>query len=126
MRGNHQVWSLEEKWGRTTLKAGWTAIPSILLDQQAELGLSSTNLVVLAHLIRWWWIKDRWPFPSLELIATSMGVDQKLVRKSVARMKRKKLVDVLRQPEKTPVYDLSGLIAYLEEATERRLRKERK
>jgi hypothetical protein len=40
----------EEKWTPTLMNAGWTVIPSILLEKQAALGLDAIDVNILLHL----------------------------------------------------------------------------
>ena len=37
----------EEKWSKTLMDAGWTALPSILLDKQHALGIDAIDLNIL-------------------------------------------------------------------------------
>jgi predicted transcriptional regulator len=76
----------ERKWGKG-LKAGWTAVPFVLLEYQHQLGLKPQDLNVLLHLLKHWWQKDRPPYPGKEAIAESMGVKPRTVQRALSRLR---------------------------------------
>jgi hypothetical protein len=45
----------EEKWTAPLMDAGWTAIPSIILDKQHALGLDPVDVNILLQLAKHWW-----------------------------------------------------------------------
>lgn len=45
----------ERKWTKTLMDAGWTVLPSIILDRQQALGLEPTDVNILLHLAKYWW-----------------------------------------------------------------------
>ena len=112
---------MQDKWGERILKNGWTGIPTILLDSQATLKLTPLDMLVLVHLIRWWWIKDRWPFPELDRVARSIGVDGAKVKVSIGKLRVQRLVRPLRLQSGRTAYDLTGLLDRLEEEVIARL-----
>jgi hypothetical protein len=110
VRRNEQKWS-PDLWG-----AGWIGIPNIIIEKQLELGLDATDVNVLLHLLRYWWHRDNLPHPSKKTIAQCMGVNPSTVRRHVAKMEKRGLLQrVERMDEargqKTNYYDFSGLIA---------------
>lgn len=110
VRRNEQKWS-PDLWG-----SGWIGIPNIIIEKQLELGLDATDVNVLLHLLRYWWHRDNLPHPSKKTIAQCMGVDPSTVRRHVAKMEKRGLLQrVERKDEargqKTNYYDFSGLIA---------------
>lgn len=112
--------SLEAKWGEAVVKAGWTAVPSILLEEQAALELKPIDLAVLIHLIHHWWDADRPPWPRKELIALRLRVDESAVQRSVRRMEGLGLVARSSKTDRdgwttSNYYDLSGLVSRLQE-----------
>jgi hypothetical protein len=78
----------EEKWSRALMDAGWTVLPSIILEKQHALGLDAVDVNILLQLARYWWFSDRPPFPSKATIAECMNIDPSTVRKRIARMER--------------------------------------
>jgi hypothetical protein len=45
----------EKKWGPTIWRAGWTAVPTVLLDKQHALNLEPIDLTILLQLFKRWW-----------------------------------------------------------------------
>lgn len=105
----------EEKWTPTLMNAGWTVIPSILLEKQAALGLDAIDVNILLHLAKHWWYRENPPHPSKVSIAKAMGIDPSTVRKRIARMQSEGLIQ--REPrykklggQETNFYHFDGLI----------------
>src|SRR5436309_210924 len=82
----------ERKWTKALMDAGWTVIPSVILERQQALGLTALDVNVLLHLARHWWEKDRLPFPSKKTIAECMGVSESTVQRRIASMEKQGLI----------------------------------
>ncbi|RYZ11198.1 MAG: helix-turn-helix domain-containing protein [Myxococcaceae bacterium] len=108
--------SNERKWGRPVLQAGWTAVPSILLEKQHALGLRPVDINVLLQLLRHWWNADQKPYPSKETIAQAMGVTARTVQRSISLMVDMKLIERRKRPGPQGTNEISfdGLIERLE------------
>ena len=76
----------EEKWTLALMEAGWTVLPSIILEKQHALGLDAIDVNILLQLARYWWYSDNPPHPSKASIAECIGVDPSTVRRHIARM----------------------------------------
>ncbi len=76
----------EEKWSGVLMEAGWTVLPSIILEKQHALGLDAIDVNILLQLARYWWYSDNPPHPSKASIAECLGVDRSTVRRHIARM----------------------------------------
>jgi hypothetical protein len=76
----------EEKWSSTLMEAGWTVLPSIILEKQHALGLDAIDVNILLQLARYWWYSDNPPHPSKASIARCIGVDPSTVRRHIASM----------------------------------------
>ena len=63
----------EDKWSPQALKFGYTVLPNLLLRAQAKLGITPTQLNVLAQLAEHWWDSDKYPYPAKDTIARRMG-----------------------------------------------------
>ena len=120
------VESVEARWGSsvTSGATGFTAVPSVLIRYQGELGLSSTELVVLLNVITHWWRADELPFVRPTTIAKRMNVDRRTVERAVLSLQEMGLVRRLpaeRSHDRTVVrrFDLRGLVAALEKVAER-------
>lgn len=82
----------EKKWSPTLMKAGWTVLPSVILDRQQALGLDALDINILLHLAKYWWYSDNPPRPSKQAIAECIGVDKSTVRRRIARMEKDGLI----------------------------------
>ena len=118
----------EEKWTPTLMAAGWTVIPSVILERQKALGLDPIDLNILMQLATYWWYKDNPPHPSKRAIAECIGRSPSTVQKRIARMesdgliKRVKRYDPKFGGQTTNQYQFTGLIEsatpYAEEAVQ--------
>jgi hypothetical protein len=86
----------EKKWSPTLMKAGWTVIPSVILERQQALGLDALDINILLHLAKYWWYSDNPPRPSKQAIAECIGVDKSTIRRRIASMEKGGLIS--RQP----------------------------
>jgi predicted transcriptional regulator len=82
----------EEKWSKTLMDAGWTALPSIILDKQHGLGIDALDLNILLQLAKYWWKRDDLPYPSKETLAEVIGVDRSTIRRRIKRMESEGLI----------------------------------
>ena len=131
-KGKESASNLNRKWSRTLIKAGWTAIPSIVLEKQDALGLDAVDVNILMHRIRHWWYRDNLPYPAKKTIAKCMGVNVSTIRRHVARMQaanfiaRIKRTDPATGRQESNHYDLQGLIGsvlpFAREAVQQRQR----
>ena len=106
----------EEKWSPALMEAGWTVLPSIILEKQQALGLDAVDVNILLHLARHWWYSDRPPFPSKATIAECMNISSSTVQRHIAQMERDGLInrEYRYKPNKggqdTNAYHFAGLI----------------
>ena len=120
------VESIEARWGSSVTRgaAGFTAVPSVLIRYQSELGLSSTELVVLLNVITHWWRADELPFVRPATIAKRMEVDRRTVERALLSLQEMGLVRRLpaeKSDDRTFIrrFELHGLVAALEKLAER-------
>lgn len=76
------------KWGEAA-RAGFQPVPDALLVKQQELGLDSTDMLVLLNLTSYWWFKGRPPFARTNVIAGRMGVTPRTVQRSLKKLEKK-------------------------------------
>lgn len=120
----------ERKWTKTLMDAGWTVLPSVILDRQQAFGLDAVDVNILLHLAKYWWEKDRLPFPTKKAIADCMGVSASTIQRRIASMESGGLIKRLyrfsgkHKGQKANAYDFTGLIKeatpYAEEALSER------
>lgn len=122
----------EQKWTKPLMDAGWNAIPSIIIERQAALGLDALDMNIIVHLSNYWWTADNLPHPSVEKIAKAIGVNPRTVQKRIKALEELNIIE-RQQRRKTPkgsdtnLYDFTGLIAaatpYAKEKLEERAKR---
>lgn len=105
----------EEKWSPELMDAGWTAIPSVLIERQAALGLDALDINIILHLSSYWWTRDNKPHPSKRTIAEAVGKKPRTVQRRIAALEAAGLIrrEERRIPGKgsqTNLYHFDGLI----------------
>jgi len=106
------------RWGAAGIE-GFQPVPHTLFKHQAALGLSNSEMVALLNILDFWWLSDRLPFPGVAMLAKRMGVSERSVQRAVEKLEQRQLVkrSVIDLPdgEKRRGFDVSGLVARLEE-----------
>ena len=77
---------IEERWTKTLADAGWTAIPNIVLDKQAALGLKPIEVNIILQIAKFWWEPGSAPYPKIETLASAIGVHSRTIQKHVSRL----------------------------------------
>ena len=71
----------QKRWGKDMMEARFTIVPNVLLERMHALGLDSTDLVVLLHLVKHWWTKETLPHPGINSIAKMMNLHRRTVQR---------------------------------------------
>jgi hypothetical protein len=100
----------EKKWTKPLMMAGWTVLPSIILEKQHALGLDAVDVNILLQLACHWWYSDNPPRPSKATIATRMDIDPSTVRRHIAQMEKDGLIQ--RQKRFNPEHGGQGANFY--------------
>jgi hypothetical protein len=106
----------EKKWMAPMMKAGWTAVPSVILEFQDELGLNPVELNVLMQLASHWWYQHNLPHPSKKRIAKRIARSEATVQRTLRRLEERGLIERIpwHDPEtgaqRTNHYAFTGLI----------------
>jgi DNA-binding transcriptional regulator YhcF (GntR family) len=104
----------EKKWSKLLMDAGWTAFPSVIIENQKQLGLSPIDMCILLHLASKWWTADGKPYPAKGTMAKAINIDPRTVQRRIAAMEKAKYLqrEERRGPtgSKTNVYHFDGLI----------------
>jgi hypothetical protein len=102
-----------EKWGDAA-RAGFQAVPDVLLKYQGKLGLNSTELVVLLNVLQHWWYAERKPFPRPTTIARRMGSTVRTVQRALQNLEKKgMLVKVQQGADTRDAFDPQPLVERL-------------
>lgn len=107
---------IEQRWTQVLAKAGWTALPNIILDKQAALGLKPIDVNILMQIAKYWWEPDAAPFPAIETLANAIGVTPRTVQRRITIMEKAGLIErneryYARGGQKSNAYTFKGLIA---------------
>jgi hypothetical protein len=116
----------EKKWTKPLMEAGWTCIPSVIIERQRALGLDAIDINILMHLATHWWTEDNKPYPSKVTIATALDITSRTVQRRIAAMERDGFIrrEQRRIPGKgsnTNRYHLDGLIKAAQPYAEEKL-----
>ncbi len=74
----------EKKWTKPLMDAGWTALPSVIIENQRQLGLEPLDLNIVVYLASKWWTAEGKPFPSKATMAKAMNVHPRTIQKHIA------------------------------------------
>lgn len=105
----------EKKWSKPLMDAGWTALPSVIIANQRQLGLNPLDLNIILYLASKWWTAEGKPFPSKTTMAKAMDVHPRTIQKHIAALEG---AGYIKREErrsaagsKPNIYHLDGLIA---------------
>src|SRR5215467_13534681 len=85
--------SIAVRFGDEVLRAGFTAVPNLVLNYYAQLGITPSELVFIIHVWQHWWSRND-PYPSLRTIAEKMDVSRRQAQNYVQSLKAKNLLVV--------------------------------
>ncbi len=109
----------EAKWGTNVIEQGYCIIPALLFRAQRRLGLSATQLAVILQIAEFWWDDGKLPWPKKETVAHRLNISEKQVQRLVRDLEMRgyvrRVMRVTRHGQTSNAYDLSGLVAKLQE-----------
>jgi hypothetical protein len=108
----HKDSAVFAKWGDAA-RAGFQAVPDLLLKQQEELKLNPTELVVLLNVLMHWWYREQKPFPRPTTIARRMGSTVRTVQRAITKLEKEGLLVRGRRADGAPVLDPEPLVMRL-------------
>ncbi len=115
----------EKKWTKPLMDAGWTALPSVIIENQRQLDLSPLDINIVLYLASKWWTAEGKPFPSKATMAKAMQVHSRTIQKHIAALEGAGYIhrEERRTPagSKTNIYHLDGLIAAVKPFAEEKL-----
>lgn len=88
-------WAIQEKWGKAVTggKEGFFAVPDVLIKNQAQIPVTTTEMNVVLNLLMHWWSADEMPFPRPAAIARRMGVSTRTVERAIKSLEHKELIE---------------------------------
>lgn len=107
----------EEKWTKPLMEVGWNAIPSIIIEKQAALGLDAVDMNIIVHLSNYWWKAENLPHPPVAKIAAAIGITPRAVQKRIKALETNGFLTrterrQTRYGSDTNLYSFEGLIAH--------------
>lgn len=113
-KGNADLRTNEKKWSKPLMDAGWTALPSVIIENQRQLDLTPLDLNIILYLASKWWTAEGKPFPSKNTMAKAMNVHPRTIQKHIASLEAANYVHReerrMETGSKTNIYHLDGLI----------------
>lgn len=104
----------EKKWTKPLMDAGWTALPSVIIENQRQLALAPLDLNIILYLASKWWTAEGKPYPSKATMAKAMDVHPRTIQKHIAALEAagyiKREQRRTDKGSKSNIYHLDGLI----------------
>lgn len=111
---NNDLRTNEKKWSKPLMDAGWTALPSVIIENQRQLGLNPLDFNIILYLASKWWTAEGKPYPSKATMAKAMDVHPRTIQKHIAALEAagyiKREERRTEKGSKTNIYHLDGLI----------------
>jgi len=118
----------EKKWSKTLMDAGWTAVPSVIIERQKALGLDALDMNIILHLASYWWTRDNKPHPSKRTIAEAIGVTPRTIQRRITALQssgfiRREERRVRGKGSRTNLYHFDGLISAAQPYAKEKIKK---
>jgi len=113
------VWSLSVRFGDDLMESGFTAVPNLVLENYAALGITPTEMMFIIQVWQYWWrIRD--PYPSLNTIAEKLGVSRRQTQRYADGLRTKGLLETSQRyvegiGQLTNEYDFTPLLRAIRE-----------
>lgn len=105
--------TFSDKWSYRLQSDGFTAIPNTLIKNQARLGITDPEMVVIVSLASFKWNRQM-PYPSVATLSGFTGKTTGAVRNNLRNLEKKGLIKRIYRENQTNKYDLSPLINVLD------------
>jgi DNA-binding transcriptional regulator YhcF (GntR family) len=109
---------LAQRWGAEAIRAGWVALPSIILEKQHALSLEPIDINIILQIAKHWFDAGKLPHPSKGSIAKSMNVSPRTVQKHVAKLEGlgfiKRIARYGARGSQSSQFDFAGLALAIE------------
>lgn len=106
--------SVAERWaGLKKIDLPFVAVPMDLLRHQGDLGLSSSDLVLIVNLAAHRWKSGQVVYPSNATLAKRTGMSEQTIQRILKRLQDAGLLRRVRHPEGGRAFDLSPLVERL-------------
>jgi DNA-binding MarR family transcriptional regulator len=102
------------KWSELVMEDGFTAIPNLLIDHLVDLQINPLELSVIIAIEKHRFFGDT-AYPSNERIAEITGYSPRHVNRITNELYQRNLLNKIRRPHKSCLYDFKPLIKQLEQ-----------
>ena len=100
------------KWTLLIAKSGYTALPNLLIQHQADLGITPSEMAVVIGLLAKKWSKSN-PYPSVKTLSRQSGLAANTVRNQLRRLERKGLIKRKFRQGTSSEYDFAPMVERL-------------
>ncbi len=106
---------LKARWGADAIEAGWTAVPNVLIEKQAAIGLDPVDLNIVLHVAKYWWRNEQSPYAAKTRIAEQLGISPRTVQRRITALEKSGLIARITRKWDTGgqaanAFDFGGLI----------------
>lgn len=104
--------SVKSRWTPKLAKR-FCPVASVFLERYSELGLNSSDAMLVVHLFDYKW-DERNPYPSVDALSKRMDLKPRTIRAQLKKLEDLNLVKRVRHTGRRNQYDLTGLFENLE------------
>ena len=104
---------ISKRLSPTLAEDGFAAVPRVFLEQYHTFDLSSSEAMLVIHLLNYKWTEKR-PFPKVATIAERMGMTETAVRSHARSLEKKHLLKRIARAGQSNEFDLEPLFRRLE------------
>ena len=102
------------RWTPDLIVEGFTPVSDMFLEHYSELGLTSTEAMLIIQLMKHKWDKEH-PYPSFGTLARRMGMTPTSVRNHARNLEKKGCLRRIHRQGSTNQFDLTPLFHKLEQ-----------
>ncbi len=117
-------WSVANRWTPKLCKP-FTAVSGFFLENYNELGITTTQAMLIIHLMTHKWT-ERNPYPGFKLLGKKMGMTDTQVRTHARQLEKDGFLLRIKREGYTNEFDLTPLFAALEELMNEQAKKVKK
>ena len=88
-----QINKLSARWSKKLIQGGWTGIPNIILERQNALRLTPIEFNLIIQIAKFWWEKEKPPFPSVQTLSDNIGVTTRTIQRNLAELEKKSYIE---------------------------------
>lgn len=110
-------YAFANKWTPRIAQKGYAALPNLLIEHQADLGITPSEMAVVIGLLAKKWSKSN-PYPSVKTLSRQSGLAANTVRNQLRRLERKGLIKRQFRQGASSEYDFAPMVERLESYTQ--------